>query len=361
MKGKNLLLLLILGGIACNKNNNNYGYGSGGPTPPADNFDFKYFVADATGFGSTPIDPTLKNPWGIAVNPAQGAVWIASNHGGVSDVYDGTGKTLIAPVPIPTTGAATGGSPTGIVFNSTADFAVPGATAATKFIFVSEDGTVSAWPLGATGATKVVDRSSANAVYKGCAIAAETGANYLYAANFKGGTIDVFDKAFNLVAGFDFKDPNIPAGFGPFNISNIGGKLYVTYAKLKGPDNEDDEAGLGNGYVDIFTPDGKLVKNFASKGALNSPWGIAQVPDGFGIERHSILIGNFGDGWINIYDSTGVYKGAMHNGGQALAIDGLWALDFPVNEFPQADPTQLYFTAGPAGEQHGLFGYLKKQ
>jgi uncharacterized protein (TIGR03118 family) len=268
---------------------------------------------------------------------------------------------LIAPVPIPTVGAATGGSPTGVVFNSTADFTIPRETAPTKFIFVNEDGTIAAWALDAPSAKKVADLSTGNRVYKGCAIAADGAANYLYAANFKGGTIDVFDKAFNLVTGRAFTDPSIPAGFGPFNIANIGGKLYVTYAKLQGPDNEDDQAGAGNGYVDIFTPDGKLVKNFASQGALNSPWGIAQVPDGFGIERHSILIGNFGDGWINVYDSTGVYKGAVQKDGQPIVIAGLWALDFPVNEYPQADPAKLYFTAGPGGEQHALFGYLKKQ
>lgn len=363
MKRKTLLLVFIIGGVACSKNNNNYGSGGNGGTPvtPGANFAQTNIVSDVAGNGASVIDPTLQNAWGIAINPAQGIIWIASNHGGVADIYDETGKTLLAPVPVPTAGAATGGSPTGVVFNSTSDFTIPGETAPTKFIFVNEDGTISAWALGAASAKKVADLSTLNRVYKGCAIAADGAANYLYAANFKGGSIDVFDRSFQLVSGRDFKDPSIPAGFGPFNITNIGGKLYVTYAKLQGPDNEDDQAGPGNGYVDIFTPDGRLVKNFASNGPLNSPWGIAQVPDGFGVERHSILIGNFGDGWINVYDSTGVYKGALQKNGQPVVIGGLWALDFPVNEFPQADPGKLYFTAGPDGEQHGVFGYLKKQ
>jgi uncharacterized protein (TIGR03118 family) len=360
MKLQHLVFAFALGAVACSKNNNNNnGYGGNPPPTPGVNFVQTNIVSDLAGAGVT--DPTLQDAWGIAINPTQGAIWIASNHGGVSDVYDETGKTLLAPVSIPSPGAATGGSPTGVVFNGTADFMVPNETAATKFIFVNEDGVVSAWPLGAASAMTVADRSAAGAVYKGCTIAVDGGANFLYAANFKGGTIDVFDKSFNLVTGRAFNDPAIPAGFGPFNIANIGGNLYVTYAKLQGPDNEDDQAGAGNGYVDVFTPDGKLVKNFASKGALNSPWGIAQVPDGFGIERHSILIGNFGDGWINIYDSTGVYKGPLQSNGQPIVVSGLWALDIPFNEYPQADPGKLYFTAGFDGEQHGVFGYFKKQ
>ena len=360
MKWKNLVFAFVLGTVACSKsNNNNNGYG-GAPVPtPSVNYVQTNVVSDLAGAGAT--DPTLQNAWGLAINPAQGIIWIASNHGGVADIYDETGKTLLAPVPIPSPGAPTGGSPTGVVFNGTADFMVPNETAPTKFIFVNEDGVISAWPLGATSAMKVADRSTADAVYKGCAIAADGGANFLYAANFKGGTIDVFDKSFNLVTGRDFSDPAIPTGFGPFYIANIGGNLYVTYAKLQGPDNEDDQAGAGNGYVDVFTPDGKLAQHFASKGALNSPWGIVQVPDGFGIERHSILIGNFGDGWINIYDSTGVYKGPLQSNGQPIVVSGLWALDIPFNEYPQADPGKLYFTAGFDGEQHGVFGYFKKQ
>jgi uncharacterized protein (TIGR03118 family) len=228
-----------------------------------------------------------------------------------------------------------------------------------KFIFVNEDGTVSAWGGGDSTIT-VADRSASNTVYKGLALANDGTANFLYAADFRGGKIDVYDKTFSLVTTKPFSDPDIPAGFGPFNVQNIGGKLYVTYAKLEGPENEDDQAGPGNGYVDVFNPDGTLVKRFASQGVLNSPWGIAQAPAGSGFPLHALLIGNFGDGRINLFDSTGALIGPLQSNGQPVVIEGLWALDFPYNEAPAAsDPKRLYFTAGPVNETHGWFGFLK--
>ncbi|HVV05947.1 MAG TPA: TIGR03118 family protein [Puia sp.] len=363
MKRRILIVLLTLGtAAACNKNNNN-GYG-GGPTPPPlqANFQQTNLVSDIDGNRAAKVDSTLLNPWGLAINPSAGIVWLGTNHNGTTNVYDYNGNTVLKPIPIPSGGMPDGGSPTGIVFNGTADFVIPSVHTAAKFIFVGEDGTISAWAPGpsAGSAVTVADQSGADAVYKGCAIASDGGNNYLYAANFKGRKIDVFDKGFALTTGRSFTDPAVPADFGPFNIANINGLLYVTYAKLKGPDNEDDQAGAGNGYVDIYTPDGKLVKKFASKGALNSPWGIAQVPDGFGLPFHSLVVGNFGDGWINVYDSTGVYLGPMNSNGSPVAINGLWALDFPINEDPHGDPTKLLFTAGPGDEQHGLYGFLKK-
>jgi uncharacterized protein (TIGR03118 family) len=361
MERKTLFFVLVLGtAVACKKNNNNNGYGTPAP-PAAGNYQQTNLVADIDGFTGARIDATLKNPWGLAINPTAQLVWLGTNHSGASNVYDYNGQTGLPPVPIPLGGDMNGSSPTGVAFSAGDDFIIPTAQASARFIFVSEDGTVSAWSPGDATAVTVADRSGSNAVYKGCAIATDGGHAFLYAANFKGGTIDVFDKNFALAAGRAFTDPTIPAGFGPFNIVNINGLLYVAYAKLKGPDNEDDEAGAGNGYVDIYNPDGTLVKNFTSKGPLNSPWGIARVPNSFGLPFHSIVIGNFGDGWINAYDSTGVYLGALQSNGTPIAINGLWALDFPVNEDPRADPNKLFFTAGPADEQHGLFGYLKNQ
>jgi uncharacterized protein (TIGR03118 family) len=361
MKRRILIALIALGAAAaCNKKN---GYGSN-PTPPLQgNFQQTNLVSDINGNMAAKVDTTLLNPWGLAINPTAGIVWLGTNHNGTTNVYDYNGNTKLQPIPIPSGGAPDGGSPTGVVFNATADFVIPSVQVAAKFIFVGEDGTVSAWAPGASAAAAVTvaDQSSADAVYKGCAIANDGGNNFLYAANFKGRKIDVFDKGFVPVTGRSFTDPAIPADFGPFNIANINGLLYVTYARLKAPDNEDDQAGAGNGYVDIYSPDGKLVKNFISKGALNSPWGIARTPDGFGLPFHSIVVGNFGDGWINVYDSTGVYLGPMQNNSTPVVINGLWALDFPINEDSHADPTKLLFTAGPAEEQHGLYGFLKKQ
>jgi uncharacterized protein (TIGR03118 family) len=152
-----------------------------------------------------------------------------------------------------------------------------------------------------------------------------------------------------------FSDPGIPSGYAPFNIKAIAGQLFVTYAKQKAPDNEDDEKGPGNGYVDIFTPGGHLIKRFVSRGNLNSPWGIAVAPDGYGRLSGSILIGNFGDGHINVYNLLGIQVGQLKdNNGKVITIDGLWAL-YPYNG------DKVYFTAGPDDENHGLFGYLQSR
>ncbi|HXB06927.1 MAG TPA: TIGR03118 family protein [Puia sp.] len=354
MNSKTLLLALILGTISCHKNNN----GPAAPPLTGGNFIQTNIVADTAGYDAAVIDPTLKNAWGLAINPAAGIIWISANHSGATNVYDSTGKTLFGPVPIPSMGVRNGGSPSGVVFNPTNDFVIPGKASPTKFIFANEDGTISAWALGEDTTATVIDKSSFHAVYKGCTIGVQNGSYYLYATNFSEHAIDIYDKNFVEIAGWAFSDPAIPAGYGPFNIAYINGLLYITYAKLKAPDNQDDEAGPGNGYVDIFTTDGKLVKNFASRGALNSPWGIAQAPAGSGLPLHSILIGNFGDGAINVFDSTGIYKGGLQNGSKPVVIDGLWALDFPANEDPKFGPNKLLFTAGPKEEQHGLFGYL---
>jgi uncharacterized protein (TIGR03118 family) len=156
-----------------------------------------------------------------------------------------------------------------------------------------------------------------------------------------------------------FTDPQIPSGFAPFNVQNIDGMLYVTYAKQMGPDNEDDQPGMGNGYVDIFKPDGSLVKRFASQGKLNSPWGIAMAPEGFGLGHNTILIGNFGDGKINYYNSHGDFQGQLKDEkGKVIVIDGLWAITFPGDNVTSINSDWLFFTAGPNDEEHGLFGYL---
>ncbi len=354
MKTKIILLALVVVGAACNKTNNN----NNNPPLVPGNFQQTNLVADVSSFGAANVDANLLNAWGIAVNPG-GIVWLSSNHGGASTVYDSTGKTLLGPVAIPSQGIHFGGSPTGIVFNpGSTGFVIAANGKTAKFIFANEDGTIAAWAGGDSTFT-VADRSASQAVYKGLALATDGTARFLYAANFRGGRIDVYDTLFNYVTTKPFSDPGIPAGFGPFNIAAIGGQLYVAYAKLLGPDNMDDAAGPGNGYVDIFNPDGTLAKRFASQGYLNSPWGIAASPAGFGLPAHSILVGNFGDGRVNVYDPTGVFQGQLQNHGIPIVIDGLWALDFPVNEKPTADPGKLYFTAGPMGETHGLFGYLK--
>ncbi|PSL28981.1 TIGR03118 family protein [Chitinophaga ginsengisoli] len=324
-----------------------------------DNYQQTNLVADVTGYGAAQIDPNLVNAWGIAAAPS-GPIWLSSNEPGLSTIYDKTGATLRPPVTIPGPGNTGKGAPTGVVFNGTTDFAIMwGKTVtASRFIFATEDGTLAAWGPG-TGNVAVIaaDRSPWNALYKGLTMANDGGNNFIYAANFRGGTIDVFDKNFQYVTTKPFHDPAIPPGFAPFNIRLIGDKLFVTYAKQKLPEKKDDDAGPGNGYVDIYRTDGVLVKRFASKGALNSPWGMVESGSPFCNLNHAILIGNFGDGRINMYDDNGKFVGPLSSWGKPITIEGLWALE---NNVPKADPKQLFFTAGPADESHGLFGYLMK-
>jgi uncharacterized protein (TIGR03118 family) len=181
----------------------------------------------------------------------------------------------------------------------------------------------------------------------------------LYATNFHAGRVEVFDKSFAPVqlAG-SFTDPNLPAGFAPFGIAEINGMLYVTYAKQDG-NQEDDVKGAGNGFVDVFDTSGMLVQRFASHGTLNSPWGVVLASSGFGSLGNDLFIGNFGDGRINVFDSTsGAFLGQLDDGDKPIAIDGLWALVFG-NGGNAGDSNTLFFTAGPADESHGIFGMLR--
>jgi len=343
------VLLFFIVNSSCKKNEHAFPF-------LLDSYEQVNLVSDTMGFGAAIIDPNLVNAWGITEAPS-GPIWISANGTGVSPIYNKSGVTLRPPVTIPSAMSdAGGGTPSGIVFNGTKGFVIPGTTTISRFIFASEDGIISGWG-GGNVATKAADRSAWGAVYKGLAMA-WNGANFLYATNFKGRMIDVFDSNFNYVASKGFNDPFIPHDFGPFNIRNIGGKLYVTYAKLKAPDNHDDQAGPGNGFVDVYWPNGDFIKRFATRGVLNSPWGIAQAPASFSKINNAILIGNFGDGRINIFKDDGIFLGQLQDHGKPLKIDGLWALESNV---PATDSTQVYFTAGPDDESHGLFGYLMRK
>lgn len=305
-------------------------------------------VSNVNEYGTTHIDTNLVNAWGMAVGPT-GAFWISSTEKEKTTIYDRDGNTLLQAINVE-------GEPTGVVYNSSTDFVIPSTTNVSKFIYVGEDGNVVAWSTGST-TTEVADNSSEGAVYKGVTIAQDEGSNFLYIANFSEGEIEVLDKNFNYVEK-GFEDPNIPAGYAPFNIQNIDGKLYVTYA-LQSNDKYDDVPGAGHGYINVFNTDGSLVKRFASQGTLNSPWGITKAPDGFGQGSGNILVGNFGDGRINIFNGDGDYKGQLKDGDNPITIDGLWALLFPKNGIPAGDQNTLFFTAGPDDEEHGLFGYIQ--
>jgi uncharacterized protein (TIGR03118 family) len=309
-------------------------------------------VSDVATFNARTVDPDLVNPWGLAF-AATGNLWVANNGTGTSTVYDADGNKQALTVGIPSPTTATGGSPTGIITNSTTDFEI-GTTGPALFIFAGEDGVISAWNASATDAQIVADRSGANAVYKGIAMALNAGINYVYATDFHNGHVDVFDNTFGFVK--SFSDPNIPAGFAPFGITNIGGKLYVSYAKQLAPDNEDDDAGAGNGFIDIFNADGTVAGRFVSNGNLNSPWGMVVAPAGFGQFAGAVLVGNFGDGRIGAYDpNSGAFLGNLDDSNvRPLVIDGLWGLTFG----PSAGSTTLYFASGPNDEAHGLVGTI---
>ena len=311
-------------------------------------------VSDVAGLAVN-TDPNLVNPWGIAIT-ATSPFWIADNGTGLSTIYNGAGtpSSLVVTVPAPA-GQPGPSAPTGIVANTTSDFAVNGA--ATHFLFDTEDGTLSGWSGGGT-AVVAVDRSATGAVYKGLALANSGGANFLYATNFNSGNVDVFDKTFALVN--SFTDASLTAqGYAPFGIATIGGNLYVTFAKQDG-EKHDDVAGAGNGFIDEFAPDGTLISKFSSGGTLNSPWGLAVAPARFGTFGGDLLVGNFGDGRVNAYNlSSGAFVGQVDTGGTTtpIAIAGLWGLSFG-NGGGAGSADTLYFTAGFNGESDGLFGSL---
>lgn len=343
--------VVILAGTSCTKDDN-----PSSGIPSSTKYDEVKLVSDQASDSAAQTDPNLKNPWGIAIG-GTGAFWLSANGTGTSTIYDRTGATLLAAVQIPALGALTG-SPTGIVYNSTSDFTIGLTGETSKFIFATTQGTIAAWSSSATAIT-VASRSTVGASYTGLAIAADSGANYLYAADFKNARIDVYDKNFALVQGKAFVDSTLPAGYAPFNIRAINGKLYVLYAKQNSTETG-DEKGPGNGFIDVFNANGTFTSRFTSQGNLNSPWGIAVAPANFGVTENTILVSNFGDGHINAFDTNGKLLGSLKDAsGNAIAIDGLWDITFPVNGQPAGDQNQLFFTAGTANEQHGLFGYLK--
>jgi uncharacterized protein (TIGR03118 family) len=300
------------------------------------------------------IDPGLVNAWGLSYSPTS-PFWVSSNGTGTADLYTvnpATQATAKAALTVNIPGA---GTPTGQVFNSNA----PAAFGGDLFLFVSEDGTVSGWrgSLG-TNAETLVAGSDAN-VYKGAAFATIGTDSYLYAANFRTGSIDVLKgSAAEPALGATFADPNLPAGYAPFNIQNLAGSLYVSYA-LQDAEKHDELAGAGRGFVNRFDLQGHLLGRVAGGGTLDAPWGMAIAPSSFGALAGSLLVGNFGDGRINAFDAaSNAFLGQLiGSDGMPLAIDGLWALA-PGNDGSAGSSKLLYFTAGPDDESHGILGVL---
>jgi len=304
-------------------------------------FEQTNLVSDVAEYNPEIIDPNLVNAWGIAISP-KGTFWISAADAHLSVVYNDEGETLRPPVMMT-------GYPTGQVYNGTDGFIIPGSTAGpAKFIFVTEDGYINAWN-GGDKAMTIIDESADGVSYTGTELAMVGTTPYLYATNNTGGTIEVYDQKWNEVKTMSFVDPELPADALPFNIRLIDGNLFVTY----------QSPSLG-GLVNVFTTDGVFLRRFAMGGTLNEPWGITSTPSGFGLNG-AYLVGNFGDGMISIFTRDGVFKAMLGDeAGNPIIIDGLWALNFnPAPVLSLSDRTELYFTAGPDDEEHGLFGEIE--
>ncbi len=324
-------------------------------------------------------DSNLVNSWGMSHGPTS-PWWISDNGTGVATLYDGNGNPvnplppgtppLVVTIPPPAgSPAGTTAAPTGNVFNGTSDFVVTegGVSGASRFIFATEDGTISGWnpAVDQTHAILEVDRSTVGtgAVYKGLAIGANTSGNFIYATNFRFGTVEQFDGSFHLVR--SFTDSKLASTcplpnqcYAPFGIQNISGNLYVTFA-LQDAAHHDDVAGPAHGFVDVFDTSGNLIRRLVSHGRLNSPWGLALAPADFGRFSNDLLVGNFGDGHINaINPKNGAFLGQLSDrAGNPFSINGLWGIAFG-NGAVAGGTNELFFASGLNDEADGLFGKI---
>jgi len=308
--------------------------------------------------GSVPAaqtDPTLINPWGVSVSTA---LWIDSPGTGFSLVDSIAGVKSFAVAIPPASSSSAHGSPAGTVFNSNSGiFNIPNSTSAV-FLFGTLDGTIAGWNANTPEAVTVINNSASHASYTDIALDTNSTGTFLLGANFALGTVDVFDSNFavaHLAGGF--VDPQMPAGYSPFGIHSIGTKVYVTYAQVDATTGH-ETVGAGLGYVDVFDNNGNLLQRAISQGALNAPWGMALAPSGFGSFGGDILVGNFGDGVINVFDpnSYALLGQLQSAGGTTIVNSGLWEIFFGQNGV--GDPNTLYFAAGINGGKGGLFGSI---
>jgi uncharacterized protein (TIGR03118 family) len=335
-------------------------------------------ISDGSNTNALQTDPNVVNAWGIVAGTK--TLWINDNETGLMTGYNPVGKPMKPVVNIPSPAAPTGGNPTGLALNNTSSFMITAGnkTVPATFLIATEDGLIVAWnsALGSNSVV-VVNNSSSNtvpvpdgntsthAVYKGLAILTdENGVPHLYAANFSGGVVDEFDGNFNYVK--SFTDENAPDSFAPFNVRNLRGRLFVTFARQALPDAEDDASGAGRGMLDIFDADGTMLRRVVKTGGqLNSPWGMVIAPPNFGKFSRALLVGNFGDGRLNAFDVlTGKWLGDFTRpNGDELLISSLWGLTFekeePLGNECNFSAQRLYFTSGPNGESQGLVGVLR--
>lgn len=337
-------------------------------TLPADGQHYRQTNLTSDQSGVAPnTDAHLVNPWGLS--RSSGSPWWASDNGtGVATLYDGTGaaKPLVVTIPPAEPNTNATGTPTGTVFNGSTGFELATGKPAV-FLFVTEDGTISGWNPAVAPTSAVIKVNTHGAsVFKGVALASVRTFSgqeqrYLYAADFRGGRIRVYDSSFHPVTDMDddrFEDERLPHGYAPFNIQNLGGDLYVTFAK-QDAERHDEVDGPGLGYVDVFSPTGHLRRRLEHGSWLNGPWALAMAPGDFGIYSHDLLVGQFGSGQIAVYDPVnGRFLDVLRDSSdKPLAIDGLWSLSFASGTV-SGSATTLYFTAGADHEQHGLFGNI---
>ncbi len=340
---------------------------------PANAYIQHNLIADQSSFGADLVDPLLVNVWGICTS-ATSPFWVSDTGSGYSTVYSDSGKGTVTITqsatkptvpPAPSSGSATG-SPTGCVIGNGSFPIQTGVNA--SFIFDTLDGTISAWGNAANPAQAIikVDNSGSGAVYTGLALGGTPTNQLLYAANYHSGAIEVYDSTYKLVAmPGAFTDAQIPAGYAPFNVwpLTVGGvtKLYVTYTlQDAAKKNYASTVGAGVGYVDAYDMNGVLLQRVAAKGVLNAPWGVAIAPANFGKFAGMLLVGNFGDGRINVFDpNSGTSMGPLQDpSGNPIAISGLWAL-ISGNGGNGGDPNSIFFAAGPGAQAHGLFGSIQ--
>jgi uncharacterized protein (TIGR03118 family) len=328
-------------------------------------------VSDLGTLGAHTVDPKLKNPWGIARGPSGNPWWVSDEKSGVSTLYNAQGTPanvlnpgangLVVTIP-PSVPPPSIGTPTGVVFNGSAnDFRVaPPGVAQTFFLFVSLDGTISGWD-PAANPTTAIRKVSTKSVLTGATIAQIGADRFLYVADLKAGKIRVYDSNFQPVEVDEdaFDDDHLPPGFAPFNIQNIGGDLYVAYAKQ-------DQAktfvtsGTGLGFVDVFSPRGRLLMRLEHGDWLNAPWGLTLAPSDFGTFSHRILVGQFGSGEILAFDAvTGQFQGKLNDQkNRVIAMTGLWGLAFGAGDQTSGPANTLFFNEGLNGGNDGLFGTL---
>jgi uncharacterized protein (TIGR03118 family) len=323
----------------------------------------QYLVTNLTTNATTSApfnDVNLVNPWGLS-RSSGGPWWVSDNGTGLSTLYSGTGSVIPLVVTIPAAQSGTMGSPTGTIYNGTQEFAVAAGKPAV-FLFSTEDGTISGWNPGAnpSEAIIVVNESQKGASFKGLTSAVINNQTYLYAADFTRGRVEVFNGMFQHVGSLEERfndDDDMPEGYAPFNVQNLGGNIYVAYARRGNGINEQDGPGLG--LVRVYSADGRTLLRLEHGDWFNAPWGLAIAPSDFGAYSHSILVGNFGNGWIAAFDPlTGKFQDYLRDSaGHILTIPGLWAIS-PGNDGKSGNATSLYFAAGGANELTGVLGTI---